>query len=244
MPARTVFRIRFQMQSSYRTQATGCIHGKQAIDWSCWIGVHAGQYRLPAMANDIHGDLLPRFWPETGDSTRSRQWQQSNCALNRLLNHYRPSLEKAAATAETIRRGIDELIHTMEALRRRTCRFCPEPCCITNTVWFDFRDLLAMHLLDEFLPARQAATEPGEACPFLDPHGCRLPWRMRPWMCLKYICPTQLALLKKEGRPDPTALRERIETIENRRLGMETEVLGRIRPRRQTAPSSSSAWLR
>jgi len=192
------------------------------------------------MANDTHGDFLPRFWPETGDSARSRQWQQSNCALKRLLNRHRPLLEKAVATAGTIRHGIDELIHSMEALRRRTCRFCPEPCCITNTVWFDFRDLLALHLLDEFLPARQAATESGEPCPFLDPHGCRLPWRMRPWMCLKYICPAQRALMKKDGRPDPTALADRIGRIEGQRFRMEAEVLDRIRIRRRirTDPST------
>lgn len=192
------------------------------------------------MENDIYEDCLPRFWPEPGDSARSRQWQHSNCDLKRLLNRHRPSLGKAAATAGTIRRGIDELIHTMEALRRRTCRFCPEPCCITNTVWFDFRDLLAMHLLDEFLPTRQAATEPGEPCPFLSHHGCRLPWRMRPWMCVKYICPAQQTLIKRDGRLDPTAIADRIGRIEEQRFRMEAEVLDRIRIRRKirTKPST------
>ncbi|BBO76352.1 hypothetical protein DSCW_37690 [Desulfosarcina widdelii] len=130
----------------------------------------------------------------------------------------------------------------MEALRRRTCRFCPEPCCITNTVWFDFRDLLAMHLLDELIPFRQAAAESGEPCPFLGHHGCRLPWRMRPWMCLKYICPAQRALMKKDGRPDPAGLGDQIIKIEDQRFQMETEVIARIR-RGRTSPSSfSPAW--
>jgi hypothetical protein len=187
------------------------------------------------MENAFHGDFLPHFWPETGDLARSRQWQQSNCALKRLLNRHRPLLGRAAATAGTIRREIDELIHTMEALHRRTCRFCPEPCCITNTVWFDFRDLLAMHLLDELIPSRQAATESGEPCPFLDHHGCRLPWRMRPWMCLKYICPAQQTLMKKYGRPDPDALADRIGRIEDQRFQLETEVIARI-GRRKSKP--------
>ena len=191
------------------------------------------------MANTLHGDLLPRFWPEDGDSDHSRQWQQSNCALKRVLNRHRPLLGKAVAAAATIRRGIDELIQTMEALRRRTCRFCPEPCCITNTVWFDFRDLLTMHLLDECLPSRQAATEPGEPCLFLGHHGCRLPWDMRPWMCVKYICPAQQTLMKKDGRPDPAALADGIVRIENQRFCMETEVQAQIRRRRK--PPFSSA---
>ena len=192
------------------------------------------------MENAFHGDLLPHFWPEVGDLARSRQWQQSNCALKRLLNRHRPLLGRAAATAGTIRRGIDELIHTMEALRLRTCHFCPEPCCITNTVWFDFRDLLAMHLLDEFLPARQAATESGEPCPFLDHHGCRLPWRMRPWMCIKYICPAQRVLMKKNGQPDSAVLADHIDRIEEQRFRMEADVLDRIGMRRniRTEPST------
>ena len=181
------------------------------------------------MANDTYGDLLPCFWPEACDSERSRQWQQSNCALKRLLSRHRPLLEKAAAMAAAIRRGIDELVHTMEALCHRTCLFCPEPCCITHTVWFDFRDLLVMHLLDEFLPARQAATDPGEPCLFLGHHGCRLPWRTRPWMCIKYICPAQQILMKKDGQPDLAALGDHIDRIEDQRLRMETEVINRIK---------------
>jgi hypothetical protein len=186
------------------------------------------------MENNTHGDFLPRFWPRAGDSTRSRQWQQSNCALKRLLNRHRPLLGKAVAGAVTVRRGIDELVHTMEALRRRTCRFCPEPCCITNTVWFDFRDLLTMHLLDECLPCHQAATEPGEPCLFLGHHGCRLPWGLRPWMCVKYICPAQQLLLKKDGRPDAVALAECIGRIEKQRFRMESEVIDEIGRGRRT----------
>ena len=163
--------------------------------------------------------------------------------MKRLLTIHRPVLGKAAAMADGIRYEIERLAPLMLGLGRRTCRFCPEPCCVVNTVWIDFRDLLMLHLLDEPLPARQAATEPREACPFLGPRGCRLPWRMRPWMCLKYICPSQLAILKKEGRPDPAALHGSIDKIEKQRHWMETEVLDRIKRRRRTGPSSSSARL-
>jgi hypothetical protein len=130
----------------------------------------------------------------------------------------------------------------MEALRQRTCRFCPEPCCITNTVWFDFRDLLILHLLDAPLPLRQAATGPGENCPFLFPHGCRLPWQIRPWMCIKYLCPTQRAAMKHKGRPFQATLYDDIEHIDTQRIRLESQVVRRIRRKRQTSPSSSSAW--
>ena len=196
------------------------------------------------MKNSDHVPPLLRFQPEVGLTPAIRQWCESNCALKRLLNHHRAVLNSASAMAAGIRQDIGRLAALMESLSRRTCRFCPEPCCIANTVWIDFRDLLMLHLLDEPIPAQQAATESGQACPFLNSRGCRLPWRMRPWMCLKYICPTQLALLKKEGRPDPAALCNRIDTIENQRLCMETEVLDRIRSKHRTGSSSPSAWPR
>ena len=191
-----------------------------------------------------HKGWLPRFFSGTGLASPSRQWRESNCALKRLLAIHRPVLARAVSIADGIRQEVEELMPGMQLLCRRTCRFCPEPCCIANTVWFDFNDLLMLHLLDEPIPGQQAATEPGEACPFLGSRGCRLPWSMRPWMCLKYICPAQLAIFKKNGQPEPAALYGRIERIEDQRLRMETEVLNRIKWKRQTGPSSFSAWPR
>lgn len=186
-------------------------------------------------------ETAPPFWPGTGVFPPTPQWQESNCALTRLLAIHRRDLGRAVATAMEIRRGIDELTPLMAALCSRTCRFCPEPCCIGNTVWIDFRDLLLLHLLDEPIPPRQATSGPGEACPFLTHHGCRLPPRIRPWMCIQYICPAQRAVLNRKGRPSMAALRGKIKRIERKRLRMEAEVIRRIKPRRRTSPSSSSA---
>ena len=135
--------------------------------------------------------FTPPSWPDCGVFSQTPQWQESNCALARLLAIHRRTLERAIAVAVEIRRGIDELTPLMAALCGRTCRFCPEPCCIGHTVWIDFRDLLFLHLLKEPIPPCQAASGPGEACPFLTHHGCRLPPRIRPWMCIQYICPAQ-----------------------------------------------------
>jgi len=196
------------------------------------------------MESSDHETRLIRFCPEAGLAPPTRQWRESNCALKRLLNIHRPVLGKATALAGAIHHGIERLAPLMERLCRRTCRFCPEPCCIASTVWIDFRDLLMLHLLDEPLPANQAATQPREACPFLGGHGCRLPWTRRPWMCLKYICPAQLNILTHSGRPDPAALNDTIDSIEDHRLRMETEVLRQIKRKNRTWPSSSSAWPR
>ena len=186
-------------------------------------------------------ETTPPFWPNNGGAARNPQWQASNCALASLLAIHRRDLGRAIAVAVEIRRGIDELTPLMAALCNRTCRFCPEPCCISNTVWIDFRDLLFLHLIEEPIPPCQAASDPNDACPFLSHHGCRLPPRTRPWMCTQYICPAQRAILKRKGRPTAAALLGKIKRIGKKRILMETEVVRRIKRRSRTSPSSYPA---
>ncbi|WP_319405623.1 hypothetical protein [uncultured Desulfosarcina sp.] len=191
--------------------------------------------------NGPYGKTTPSFWPEKGVFPQTPQWRESNCALTRLLAIHRRTLGRAIAVALEIRRDIDELTPLMAALCRRTCRFCPEPCCIGNTVWIDFRDLLFLHLLEEPIPPCQATSDPDDPCPFLSHHGCRLPPRIRPWMCTQYVCPTQRAVLKKRGRPTAASLLGKIERIEKNRVRMEAEVTRRVTRRMRTSPSSSPA---
>lgn len=179
---------------------------------------------------------MPHFWSETGATLPvPRQWLISNCALARLLECHRQRLSKSISMAKGIRKAIDTLIPSMAELSRRTCRFCPEPCCVTNTVWLDFRDLLLLHLLEAPVPARQASADPGVACPHLGHRGCRLPWAIRPWMCIKYICPAQRAILKKRGPPASAAMSAAIHRIDERRLVLEEEVVRRIRRKKHQA---------
>jgi hypothetical protein len=169
----------------------------------------------------------------------NNRWQESNCALARLLAMHRRGLDRAVTVAGEIRRAIDALAPWMAALCSRTCRFCPDPCCITNTVWIDFRDLLYLHLLDEAIPGCQAVSDPQDACPFLRHRGCRLPWRIRPWMCIQYICPAQRAVLKKAGQAAGLALFDKIRRTRINRIRMEADVVRCIKgPLR--APASSS----
>jgi len=186
-------------------------------------------------------EITPPFWPCNGVFPQTPRWHESNCALARLLAIHRRALGKARSVAVEIRRGINQLTPMMAALCNRTCRFCPEPCCIGNTVWIDFRDLLFLHLLEEPIPPCQATSDPQDACPFLSHHGCRLPPRIRPWMCIQYICPTQRAVLNRKGRPAAAALLGKIERIDMQRVRMEAEVIRRIKRRRRTSPSFSSA---
>lgn len=162
-------------------------------------------------------------------------WQASNCALARLLKRYRPLLGAAAARAAAVGRGIDALEPLMLALCRRTCRFCPEPCCIINTVWFDFQDLLFIHLQGMAVPSRQAATECGVACPFLGRRGCRLDFRGRPWTCIRYLCPAQRRVLARNGSRLLADTERKIVGIDRQREQMVSAVVRQVR-RHRLAP--------
>ena len=161
------------------------------------------------------------------------QWITTNCALARLLTCHHRELKAAIAIAVEIGRCIDRLAEQMAILCSRTCRFCPEPCCITNTVWFDFRDLLLFHLLELHIPVCQAASDVNNACPFLSYRGCRLPMRNRPWMCIQYLCPPQLAILKNRSFSAANTVRKKMEVIERQRAKMESEVVYHIKHRKK-----------
>jgi hypothetical protein len=171
----------------------------------------------------------------------SARWLASNDALARWLATRRRSLRGAAATAAAIRRGIDRLSPQMAALCARTCHFCPEPCCITNTVWFDFRDLLYLHLTAAPIPPHQAASDPGQPCPFLAHRGCRLPPPIRPWMCIAYICPAQGRRMQRTAAVLRADFERRIARIDRQRLAMEAALMQALRRSKRTSPSSFPA---
>jgi hypothetical protein len=176
---------------------------------------------------------LPPSWTFRYGHQVDPQWEKTNCALARLLTLYHHELKSALAIAVEIGRGIDGLAAQMDILCRRTCRLCPEPCCITNTVWFDFRDLLFFHLLNLHIPACQAVSDVNDACPFLSHRGCLLSPRNRPWMCLQYLCPAQLAILKNQSCSAAITMRKKMERIDKQRVEMEREVVYRIKHRKK-----------
>jgi len=183
------------------------------------------------MKNDSNDNRLPPSWTSRPGYPVDRQWEKTNCALDRLLTCHHRELKAATRIAVEIGRGIDGLAEPMAILCRRTCRFCPEPCCIANTVWFDFRDLLLFHLLELHIPACQAVSDINEACPFLSYRGCRLPTLNRPWMCIQYLCPPQLTILKGQRFSAAITMRQKIKMIERQRAKLEAVVVDKIKHR-------------
>jgi len=69
------------------------------------------------------------------------------------------------------------------------CPTCSRSCCvrISRRGLIDTADLILMAVL-----APQGVAYPRarlQGCPFLESHGCALPWKARPYACLHYVCP-------------------------------------------------------
>lgn len=191
------------------------------------------------MKKDPNEKRLPPSWTCRSGSRVDQQWKKTNCALARLLTCHHQELKAAIAIAVEIGRGIDGLAEQMAVLCSQTCRFCPEPCCITNTVWFDFRDLLLFHLIELHIPACQAVSDVNDSCPFLSHRGCRLSLRNRPWMCIQYLCPPQLTILRNQKFSAAITMRKKMEMIKRQRAKMEAEVVYRIKHRKKNPGKKS-----
>lgn len=134
-------------------------------------------------------------------------WQAANQSFSHLIRLHDPAFAPVRAAALLLAERLATLSNGVDRLCRATCRFCPKPCCDSAWAWFDFKDLLFMHLCGMALPGGQTLSAPGDRCRYLGPRGCRLPRLARPWVCTWYACPPQAARLRRM----PAARREAVE---------------------------------
>ena len=109
-----------------------------------------------------------------------------------------------------------------------TCRYCPEPCCLTASPWYDFRDLLFLHLNTLEIPQSQPLHDDTNTCCYLGPWGCDLSRITRPWICIWYLCPTQVANLKKRNSQQGDPINQTVSEIKRGRRQLELEFIGVI----------------
>jgi hypothetical protein len=107
-------------------------------------------------------------------------------------------LTPARRQADAIVHGLDRLADLFDQLAAATCAVCQDPCCRHAKVWFDFRDLLFLHLHGVPLPPHQLRRHLQDPCRYLGRRGCRLPRGSRPWICTWYICPLQRAAIERD----------------------------------------------
>lgn len=149
------------------------------------------------------------------------QWAEINRAFAHLLRRRGPDLEPVRKIAHGIDSRMADLFPLMTDLCRHTCPECEAPCCRVATLWYNFQDLLFLHLTHQAVPESQPLRRFQEPCRYLGPRGCILDRSARPWICTWYICPPQTARLRKMGRIRRQETDAAIEEIKTLRHAME-----------------------
>lgn len=128
-------------------------------------------------------------------------WNEANASIVHLIRKHQANMADVFAKAAAMRKNIETLFPLLDEFCGETCVTCPSPCCLTATVWIDYRDLLFIHLNDLYIPPQQLIERQPDSCRYNSPEGCMLPRLSRPWVCTLYLCPPQMALLRAKNDP-------------------------------------------
>ena len=123
-------------------------------------------------------------------------WLAANQAVDYHLQRYHADLKPLTILAREIKSFMNSFFPILDELCAHSCPWCPEPCCLRASVWFDFKDLLFLHFNHLSILPAQPRADLKTPCRYLGSRGCRLPRIARPWICTWYLCPTQTAILK------------------------------------------------
>ena len=160
-------------------------------------------------------------YPVSGDDptwSSPDTWREAAFVFSFLIKKHRSGLGSARKFAVGVDEQLATLSPVMEALCRETCPSCSDSCCSHATIWYDFRDLLYLALMDRDLPPSQIYRDKSGLCHCLGPEGCRLKREFRPFICTWYICPAQRILLTGE---EAARVDRMILGIKEMRRGME-----------------------
>ena len=150
-------------------------------------------------------------------------WIEVNKSIRHLVVHRSDDLKKAGVIAHSILDEMTGIFPEMDRLCVATCPSCKEPCCGVATLWFDFRDLIFLHLNDIPIAKAQPLNHYGAHCRYLGARGCILRREERPWICTYYLCPSQTYLLRRKNRKIYKEYDGKLEAIKNKRKALEDE---------------------
>jgi len=152
-------------------------------------------------------------------------WYQANLTMQHLCSRHHAELGAARQTAGDLKSRLETLFPVLDDLCVRTCADCQAPCCHVATIWFDFKDLVFMHLNNLAISTEQLSRTPEGVCCCCGPTGCHLPRLSRPWTCSWYLCPVQKNLLA--GVPGKTLVtfEETVAAIKGLRKRLEAQFI-------------------
>lgn len=153
------------------------------------------------------------------------EWQAVNRAIRFHCDRYMENFKPAVSLAQKTKRRLETIFPVLDQMCADSCPWCPEPCCLKASVWFDFKDLLFLQFNQQPIPRFQPKANLGMPCRYFGPSGCRLPRMTRPWICTWYICPTQTAKLRNGYHTKRKLLSRAMAQIKSERHLLETEFI-------------------
>lgn len=127
------------------------------------------------------------------------EWSQVVVSIEQTVANQNAKLDRAREIAGQIEKLYKKINDGFDAVCGVTCVSCMDVCCKKATVWYDFKDLLFIYLMQGKLPESQISKQPDLSCTNLTSSGCAIRRIERPFICTWYICPPQSAVLKEEA---------------------------------------------
>ena len=154
-------------------------------------------------------------------------WQEANASLSRCMQCSRHKMDEPFRLADRLGTRLLEIAPPLDRLCSTTCPNCTDICCQRAWVWFDFKDLLFLHLAGVAVPAGQLMSRRGDRCRYSGPDGCQLSRLQRPFVCTWYLCPAQTHILNQQPK-EKQRISAALQQIKETRRRMEDRFIKAI----------------
>jgi len=151
------------------------------------------------MQADSKGQAGPPF-PPWGDR---QNWRTINITLAETIARLGDKAGRDNSlhqSTQSLHADLHELSALMAAASAESCPSCKTSCCLHARPFYNFQDLIYLHLSGLQPPAAgqpiQSAEIGRNQCRYLRTTGCSLNRDVRPWICTWYICPNMKRLMQ------------------------------------------------
>jgi hypothetical protein len=152
-------------------------------------------------------------------------WQEVHNTLRYTIERHQDRVGDLKALARRIIRRIEGLDGLLEDICSKSCPSCQDSCCQRARVWFDFRDLLVMHLGGNDIMPGQIRGPRDSFCRYLSSNGCRLRRAQRPYVCTWYVCAMLKKQLMQRVPSDTLYLTNSLTAIKDARIDLENRFI-------------------
>lgn len=147
------------------------------------------------------------------------RWQETLVALYAGIARMDPMTVERLA--RQIREAMDRLDPVMKRYCGITCPECKDPCCRAKNIFYNRADMLSIAALGIPAPPGQTRARHSAACRYLTAHGCGLDRAVRPYVCVWYLCDSQMELFREERAATQRFIVRQMEQLRQARLELE-----------------------